>query len=264
MNTKRILFLVVLFVSLFYGCGKDCSDDTNPECPNYNPCKNIQKTSASFKVYDYVGFIQLPPTWEWYDTDTVRFGCIIEADFYSVAGGISYEWLIDGTRYSGRRIEFKDGLPKGKNLNIQLIVRNQNVKKSCYPDDDGVDTFRRSIYVLAQGQESRALWGIYRGAFEDKPLDSIDFVVHFDSLKVNFPTIRCKNEFNYEFLNNNTTWLYITSIYINPPNESNSCNYNNSSIFTINKFNNFTLKFFDEKDYIKVNRIMKGRKIKQL
>jgi hypothetical protein len=263
MNYIRFFITTVLYAVLFYGCGKDCSDDTNPDCPNYNPCKNIQKTSANFKVYDYVGFIQLPPTWEWYDTDTLRFGCIIEADFYSVAGGISYEWLIDGNRYTGRRIEFKDGLPKGKNLNIQLIVRNQNAKKSCYPDDDGIDTFKRSIYVLAQGQESRALWGIYRGAFEDKPLDSIDFIYHIDSGLISLPFQNCRNYIrNNEFMNINTSWFAIWPDL----NSSNDCNFEHFGILKINlKSNLFLINLYGKEYNSKIIiKTMKGRKIKQL
>lgn len=264
-SLKIFLFFSAIFGLLFYSCGKDCTDDQNPECPNYNPCKNLKETTAEFFVYDYPGNRVLPKTWEWADTDTVGMGAILEAKIYCVSGAFSYEWILDGTRYYGRKVEFKGGLPYNKKIDVTLIVRNKEFNKKCYPNDNGIDTFFRSFYTLPYLQESSMLKGIFRGVFEDNPFDSVDFVFHPDSNLVTFPSKECKNWFSCEYITANSCWLYVTSHLLPTPNPNPKCNFYSSAMFILDKKGvDFKLTFYNDTEPLKVYKKMFGRKIKQL
>ncbi|MCU0352108.1 MAG: hypothetical protein MUF43_14975 [Flavobacterium sp.] len=269
MKTIRIIAVSLFFSFIFLGCGEEpCNDINNPKCPNYDPCVKLKKTTASFKIYDYPA-IEPPSTWEWEDTDTVRFGVIFEADMtYDDVENVKdlhFLWKIGGGTYTGRTVTIGDAsIPFNQNIDVTLIVFNSNVNKKCFPNDDGIDTIKRTFFGKGYGVKP-AWFGIYRGAYEDNPKDSIDFVMHKDSVKVKFPSEFCLNEFSHEIQTYTSTWLYITDYYIQPPNKDKKCNMLSSAFFSLNPNTKiFTMNIYnDNKPNVKF-KIMHGRRLKSL
>ncbi len=138
-----------MLVIQLQSCCKDevqCNDPRNPECINYNPCIDAKTVRADFTMLEEGDALGLDPFWEYYDTDTsiwnnVRFNAIEE-------NAKKYTWYI-GTEIQPRFgksivIDFSSNkTPK----RIRLIVEKEP-NKSCFPNDDGVDTVDRMLYFL--------------------------------------------------------------------------------------------------------------------
>jgi hypothetical protein len=260
MYKKAITFF--LFLQFFLaGCIKNnCTDDTNPDCSNYNPCKKNIETSASFKIYDRIAG-NAPIGWVWQDTDTVSIGAIFEADMpYKADGSITYEWHIGAGIYYSKLVEIPDGMPLNKNLSAMLIVRNSKVNKLCFPNDDGIDTIIRNYYTSSSYSRMN---GLYRGAYSSKPFDSFDFVLNIDSTRTFLPSNNCRNFLGITQINNGTFSALINSTGFQYEDTSVKCKINSAMFFFLNKNSiNFKIKFNTP---IKISdSVIEGRKIKSL
>lgn len=254
---KMTFFIIIFFQILLYGCIKNsCTDDSNPDCPNYNPCKKSIETTASFKIYDRLSGIS-PIGWVWQDTDTVSIGAIFEADMpYKADGSISYEWHIGAGIYYSKLVEIPDGMPLNQNLSAMLIVRNSKLDKSCFPLDDGVDTFIRNYYT---SDSYKRLNGVYRGAYSSKPFDSFDFLLNIDSSLISLPYKNCTNFIGIDEINNGTISFFLSSF----PNTISECRVDSRVTFTIDKNSKcFCLKLL--KNQKLSDSLIKGIKIKSL
>src|SRR5690554_3625779 len=96
---KRLKNIHAVFVAMglafvFYACCRDddntCSDPTNPECENYDPCYGQNPLTAEFKIFDEI-FQAGPQAGTWYEDDVIWDGRIkfsaIEKDAY-------YKWYL--------------------------------------------------------------------------------------------------------------------------------------------------------------------------
>jgi hypothetical protein len=153
MNPRNILYpilsLVVFAAMVLNSCRKPCTDPTNPNCENYDPCYNLKPTSAGFKTYlpipDFVGFWK---TAGWvYDVESDTIG--VECYFRAEEENAKYTWLIGGGVYHTRTvsIDFRtSNLAPGTRVPVTLIVEKEPNKK-CFPNDNGKDTFIKEILV---------------------------------------------------------------------------------------------------------------------
>jgi hypothetical protein len=256
MYKKAITFF--LFLQFFLaGCIKNnCTDDTNPDCSNYNPCKKNIETSASFKIYDRIAG-NAPIGWVWQDTDTVSIGAIFEADMpYKADGSITYEWHIGAGIYYTKSVEIPDGMPLNKNLTAMLIVRNSKVNKLCFPNDDGIDTIIRNYYTSSSYSRMN---GLYRGAYSSKPLDSFDFILHQDSSFIKLPYKNCSNFIGIDEINNGTISFFLSSV----SSTLNECKIDSRVTFSIDRYSKyFELKYLNHQN--SNDTLIQGRKIKSL
>lgn len=199
---KYIVFLLIVITT--YGCCKECTDDTNPACSNYNPCKGKIATTASFKIYDNFAFGNTAKGWVWQDTDTVGDGATFEADM-PAAIGISYEWQIGAGTYYTRKVSFPGGMPMNSNLSATLTVRNAKIDISCFPKDtSGMDTKTRKYFTTPSFSRME---GVFRGAYTTRPYDSIDFTLRLDSHYTSLPYQQCRSYYAYYQINNGTAVL---------------------------------------------------------
>jgi len=147
---KAIIITIVFFAAMaLNSCRKPCTDPTNPNCENYDPCYNLKPTSAGFKTYvpisDFVGFWK---TAGWvYDVESDTIG--VECYFRAEEENAKYTWLIGGGVYHTRTvsIDFRtSNLAPSTRVPITLIVEKEPNKK-CFPNDNGKDTFTKEILV---------------------------------------------------------------------------------------------------------------------
>jgi hypothetical protein len=175
---KNTFFLLLsIFVILIAGCNKDepvaCTDETNPECPNYDPCHDAESTSADFETACIVVSDKYQKITSQEDTFYLGANIQFTAKQEDV---LSYEWKIgDDDRVfteqsfsltfnpSDSVILFNRPVP------IRLIV-TRTPNTSCFPADDGIDTLTKYIYFVSIHEVShKKFLGTWVGSREDKP-----------------------------------------------------------------------------------------------
>ncbi len=90
----------------------------------------------------------------------------------------SYEWKLedDTTLYNGKATVFSFKYPWGE-LKMRLIVRSKP-DTLCFPDDDGIDTIYKSIFVI--NKENIDLIGCYHGYLENDPSDTFTVDIRYE------------------------------------------------------------------------------------
>ncbi|MDZ4668856.1 MAG: hypothetical protein SGJ00_13390 [bacterium] len=188
MKTITQLFLFFATVSYLQSCKEKepCKDPRNASCENYNPCVDSTPTSAAFTIKDdtYLRDWMDPFFADWdSDTDTT-YQTSIHAEAH-IQNADSYTWKIDHQPDQVNRnniyVHFEDEF-RGSWITIRLIVKRKP-SKSCFPNDDGIDTVTRRYYIMRYNEPLN--WeGTYYGSDDDKP-DSLYTIVLGHSYDVN-------------------------------------------------------------------------------
>jgi hypothetical protein len=166
---------VLLSITLA-ACKKDddtCSDPTNPDCENYDPCHGNEPTAAFKMRSTSVGFTTPENLQaEWCDT-IYRSGVEFRAD---MEGASSYEWQIgdDSTIRTGKTIQVgfssytedtlaninPDNPDFYQALDVNLTVRNES--GACVSEND---TLLSSTRLLVFTKKTLTI-GTFRGKIE--------------------------------------------------------------------------------------------------
>jgi hypothetical protein len=174
MKNFLLYSLLCGFIFIGFGC-EDCEDPTNPECDNYDPCYGLSPVTASFEMYEYT--IGLEGWLESFDMKQVPMidDTAISDDitFKAPEGFSKYTWLI-GAETIHDRVFARSHIPKGVNIPITLIV--EGATSTCFPNDDGIDTLTKNLYVAIYDLQNRdnnyLTCGTFQGAYENTPLDT--------------------------------------------------------------------------------------------
>lgn len=167
------------------GCQKDdditecpCTDPTNPECENYDPCFGERPTSADFVIeqnwspgvpdsLSYVG-----------GTDKltrgrIRFRALDEA-------ASTYLWYLGLEQLEEPIIERIFGLqvPFGTMITVSLVVTKQEPNFICFPEDNGRDSISKSFFIL--NPCDFLVNNKYRGVYSHAPDDTVTIETLFD------------------------------------------------------------------------------------
>ncbi|MEY4938028.1 MAG: hypothetical protein RIS64_4387 [Bacteroidota bacterium] len=179
----RILLLAMAVLGVTLQCKKKCTDQTNPECDNYDPCWNQKPTRAYFKILESGDDIIAPKYAFAYETDTIIGGY---ATFLAEDQGtnVEYQWKIGRETYSGQQVTLDFGpVPNSTTIPIKLLVKNKKVDHGCFPMDSGVDSFVKNMYV-----HNRCLVKptgldtfIYRGHHLDAPHEVQDVTLYYNT-----------------------------------------------------------------------------------
>lgn len=184
---KNIFILLLsIFVIVIAGYNKDepvaCDDETNSECPNYDPCHDQEATSADFKTavvladtkYEFVTA----------EEDTFYFGSKVLFTAKE-ENALSYQWTIgdDDRVFTEQefslRFELSDSLSlSNRPIPIQLII-TRTPNTDCFPSDDGIDTIIKNIYFVSFHEvEHRNFIGTWIGSREDKPDEMYEIEIY--------------------------------------------------------------------------------------
>lgn len=143
----RTYLLSVFFLFLLFStCKKEmCDDDTNVECPNYNPCWDAQETSAYFTIIENtVGYSRLRDNWfSAIDSDTVFQHSLT---FTAEEEDALYIWVIGQDTFYDRSVSLWD-FPAGESIDISLFIEREP-NTECFPNDDGKESLTRTFYRL--------------------------------------------------------------------------------------------------------------------
>jgi hypothetical protein len=179
---KKLLLIFILIN--FYGCCKDCTDDTNPSCPNYNPCKYIKEPSG--KILRCVGKSDI-----WSDSfgdfdmgDTILF-TRSGGNYIAVRcpdTGCTYEWTI-GSETIKEPYFVRQNVPANTPIEVTLKVTLKD-PNNCIPIEKRTKITKRTFYGI-ENYEGKIYnyYGRWKGYYTDEPNKEV--IVEFKTDKDN-------------------------------------------------------------------------------
>ena len=132
-----IIFVVLFAVFILNGCCKECSDPTNPDCENYDPCHNSEPANADFTINEQINFTDF-----YYETDTIyRINGTLLKPKYEAD---SITWLL-GSEVVNEKELYRKGYPLGP-IEVTMIAKMNPT--SCLTEEQRVDTVTKQFFVL--------------------------------------------------------------------------------------------------------------------
>lgn len=208
-NVLIICLLGIIGISIS-SCTEDCTDETNIDCPNYNPCHNAVETSANFR-FGYTVSTQQGGINHTFYTDTFVAGQRIRF-FADDENAEYYEWKVGVDDRTWNTASFSLQFDKADSLilyNAPIEVRlitHRTPRHDCYPNDDGIDTSYRYIHFL---RPTNSFLGTWKGSLSENPNEIYEIKLYVDSNFILVP----HQGYNYDA-------LYIDNLY----NEQQPCN----------------------------------------
>ncbi len=176
-NFNAIIILLLVIIPFVNSCCKKCQDPSNSECENYDPCYGKKPVSSSFKIIEPVdGYQEL---WQDYETDTVAGGYV---RFVADEKDAVYKWEIGAGTYDAKSFTLNfSSVPDKTTIPITLIVKKAP-DKACNPNDDGIDTITRNMYISNECLVISPYKTIrFHGSFKDSPRDTFTMSFFYDS-----------------------------------------------------------------------------------
>lgn len=180
-----VLFYGYLHLQLVSCCKEKCTDASNPECENYNPCSGKNGNYASFTVYDFDGSgcsadwfcedkqTEIKIDGNYFYNNNLRF----KANYDSA---LTYEWQIGAGSYSGKLVKLGSMPDVGEKVPVRLIVTYAPTpcKSNGKTKDTMYQEIERGIYKIRQ---------VWKGYDTDKPSEI--YTLTFDTCRKFYPTI---------------------------------------------------------------------------
>jgi hypothetical protein len=151
----------------FYGCKKECSDPTNPDCENYDPCHNSKPANADFTINE-----QINNTDFYYESDTIyRINGTLFKPKYEAD---SITWILGAETVHQKEL-FRTGYPLGT-IEVTMIAKMN--PSACLTEEQRIDTVTKQFYVLPSPggidtniTKASPWWGTWEGYNTDNPDD---------------------------------------------------------------------------------------------
>jgi hypothetical protein len=174
-HSKHILFLSSIFCLLFYGCCKeDCTDDTNPDCPNYNPCKNLKEPTG--KILRCLGKSELwSDSFAYFDLGDTFLITRSGGSYISVFcpdTGCTYEWTVGSETITDQGF-FRQNIPANTPIEVTLKVTLKD-PNNCIPADKRTKTTKR-IFFGVENYDGKLYnyYGKWKGYYTDDPTKEV-------------------------------------------------------------------------------------------
>lgn len=173
-SIKFRVVLPIMTLILVFSCCKDedCSDPSNPECENYDPCYRISLPSAKFLMEEQI----------WDDSNErvyiaddsifvgsdIRFRSTFESDEYK------HTWYVGTEVLNGPSVirNFLTVTNRPSHITISHVMEYP-VDSNCFPFDDGRDSVSQTFYLIEYWRELNVR-GSFRGLLSGQT-DSFDF-----------------------------------------------------------------------------------------
>jgi hypothetical protein len=190
MRQYKILVYIVVFcnVLLHAGCCKECSDATDPDCENYDPCHNSRAANADFIINEQINFTDF-----YYKTDTIyRVNGTLFQPKYDAD---SITWIL-GSEVISKRELFRKGYPEGW-IEVTMIA-NMN-PSACLSAEERADTVTKQFYVLplslsdSDTYKASPWWGTWEGSNTEAPDET--FTVSWGFIKGEAGPIEAQMDF---------------------------------------------------------------------
>lgn len=174
---QNISLLLLFMAAIVVGCNKDddaqecppCDDPSNPECPNYDPCWDIQEPTAKIQMRETYFRNGVGPVWTPFDT--VFFNNV---EFSSPYVGPDFEhiWYLGAEVIYDGVFSREHPIPRPQFITVSHVL-TYPVDSICYPGSVGRDSASATYYIIETFNEFLT-YGKFRGVFENQT-DSFDF-----------------------------------------------------------------------------------------
>ena len=173
MRNLLLCFAVVSFLLGLQSCKKEkCTDPTNPQCENYDPCYGKQKLTADFDIYEASSFYT--SKWTWYATDTISSNGVM---FVARDNDVWYSWQV-GAETLNTQSFFRTDFPLNTPVPITLTVRRKN-NFNCFAGGDSVTTKTKNLYAFSNPPKLR-YFGCFNGYHTDAPNDTFTVCITYN------------------------------------------------------------------------------------
>lgn len=237
-------YFIVLSLILFWTCRpntEDCTDASDPDCPNYNPCLQFHEVKADFEI------AQRASTWGDEADLYIPTKVVIANNFKGVLftaeeEDATYHWYIGSEEIYERQFirTFGEDLV-GSTIPITLIVQKEP-NLTCFPWDDGVDTLTQEVEVVSFCDID--ILSTFRGALDNNPLDSFDVAMRMHEDPPNDP---CSDPrlFNFDQSGDSCgcSLFGITNNYIHFYSEESACSGARGKAFLDDNLSNIRIEY---------------------
>jgi hypothetical protein len=169
--------LLALISGVFSACDKDdepCDDNTNPECPNYDPCLDVQEPNARFFVEDRLIWPEFGE-YLWIHDSILKGGPVrFRSPFED--SQVLHTWYIGSQVFDTPSvIRNFSAVQRPDFITVSHVVTYQ-VDSLCYPEATGRDSVSQTFYLTDFVSELLTIDNIFRGV-HNNTVDSFDFKI---------------------------------------------------------------------------------------
>jgi hypothetical protein len=169
MKNLWIIFLLGIIGIGVSSCDEDCTDETNIDCPNYDPCYSVQPIEAKIEmgIDNYQG--PTSPSIR-FEGDTVIHGSSVYFKT-NINDAISYKWSVGSDTRVWEEQEFMLNFPYDdstflRNNPILVTLIMEYEPNECFPNQPLVDTL--SKYLHFRGMWESAIFGTWEGVLDEE------------------------------------------------------------------------------------------------
>jgi hypothetical protein len=175
---KKLFYL--LFVSLIWsGCKKDddnpecpCTDPSNPECINYDPCFGNGEPNASFFTEDRLIYPEFGE-YLWIH-DTILKGGPIRFRSPFEGPDITHTWYVGAETLHESSVERNfNAVQRPAEITVSHVI-TYPVDTICYPAAAGRDSVSQTFHLIDSISEFLTIENTFRGVLNNET-DSFDF-----------------------------------------------------------------------------------------
>jgi len=178
---KRFKYIPTIFLAaglafVFYACCRDddntCSDPTNPECPNYDPCIGVIEPTAEIILQESLHTFE---GMKWPGNDSVFLNHVQFSSPYQ-DDGIAHTWYLGSEVIHDAVFSRSHQSISPQNRPTYITVSHViefPVDSTCYINISGRDSTSQTYYLIRYYNEYMTL-GEFRAVFENQT-DSFDF-----------------------------------------------------------------------------------------
>ncbi|MCA1750836.1 MAG: hypothetical protein ABR572_06000 [Cryomorphaceae bacterium] len=195
MKTLKNYFLIALLgAAVIAGCRSDddaqecpapCDDPSNPECPNYDPCWDVQEPTAEIQMRET--YFRQGQGLVWTPFDSVFYNNVEFSTPY-VGPEFEHTWYLGSEVIYDAVFSREHPIPRPQFITVSHVL-TYPVDSTCYPGSTGRDSTSATYYIIEHWNEF-AIRSKFRGVFESQT-DSFDFEfkrVYPDNSNVMIPT----------------------------------------------------------------------------
>jgi hypothetical protein len=178
MRNLFLVFLLGVGLISMSSCDEDCTDETNIECPNYDPCYGVEDIPQATIEVGRRQFTGPNSPDIRYSGDTILYGGVYFKT--NISNAIRYEWTVGTDNRSWNTKEFKLNFPdtdsltlRNNPIQVRLIVEYET--NACFPENDGIDTVYKTIHFRAYWENQ--IEGTWEGYLDDNTNHSYQMIL---------------------------------------------------------------------------------------
>jgi len=177
---KKLFYLLIITL-MWAGCKKDednpecpCTDPSNPECINYDPCFGKEEPNASFFTEDRLIYPEFGE-YLWINDSILRGGPVRFRSPFE-GPGVEHVWYVGAETLTTPRVErnFSD-VPRPSFITVSHVI-TYPIDSLCYPGASGRDSVAQTFYLIDFMSELLTIESTFRGVINNET-DSFDFKI---------------------------------------------------------------------------------------